>query len=256
MRLADITKGLQSVRKLLETPPLGADARPVEVRAAVVDAIESMITVVGVGRTSFPYEGIAVKILAAAKEDKAALEPVFAELERKVRERFRERRCEVPRTLSVTVSFVRKVPPGWPPGRLFAIDYTSREDAAAATAGAAPPLLKLAVLSGTAERKAYAFREPTILIGRTVEATARRHVRRNQVAFDNDNSSVSRAHARLRYDAALRGYRLLDEGSARGTRIVRGATSIPVPQDPRGVRVQSGDEIHFGNAAVKVTIDG
>jgi pSer/pThr/pTyr-binding forkhead associated (FHA) protein len=116
-------------------------------------------------------------------------------------------------------------------------------------------MLKIAVVNGTANRKAYAFREPTILIGRTIEAVNGRHVRRNQVAFDNDNSTVSRGHARVKYETARPGYRVLDDGSARGTWIVRGGASIPVPHDPRGVRIQSGDEIHLGNAVLRVTIE-
>ena len=79
-------------------------------------------------------------------------------------------------------------------------------------------------------------------------------MRRNHVAFDDDNSSVSRAHAKLTYDKVRREYRLLDNGSARGTRIVRGETTIPVLRDPRGVRIQSGDEIELGEASVRVVI--
>jgi FHA domain-containing protein len=255
MRLDDIRKGLASVKKLLEAPPLGADAQPLEIRAAVVDAIEEMIAVIGVGRASLPYDRIAVRLLAPTKDERAALEPVFAELESRVRERLHERRCDLPRGLAVTVVFLKKVPAGWPAGRVFSIDATPSGDRPGGRTASLPPMLKVTVLNGGAERKVYSFRDATILVGRTVEATSRGHVRRNQVAFDNDNASVSRAHARFKYDSSLGGYRLLDEGSARGTRIMRGATSIPVPHDPRGVRVQSGDEIHFGGAVVRVSID-
>ena len=86
-----------------------SDSSPKE-HAAVVDAIENLITVVGVGRTSFPYERIGVRLLAATKEDRASLEPAFGQLESRVRELFRERRCDVTRTMSVSVSFVRSGP--------------------------------------------------------------------------------------------------------------------------------------------------
>jgi len=255
VRVTDLKKSIRSIAKLLERPPLGADAPPLEIRAAVVDAIENLITVVGVGRTSFPYERIGVRLLVATREDKSALEPVFGELEARVRERFRERRCDVPRALGVNVSFVRKVPPGWRPGQLFSLDCTPRTDTDTASPSALPPTLKIAVVSGTANRKAYAFREPTVLVGRTREAVNGHHVRHNQVAFHNDNSTVSRGHARFKYDGARTGYRVLDDGSALGTWIVRGAALIEVPHDPRGVLIKSGDEIHLGDAVLRVTIE-
>jgi len=255
VRLGSIKKGIHSVRKLLETPPLGPDAPPLEIRAAVVDAIENLITVVGVGHTSFPYERVGVRLLAATREDKSALEPVFGELESRVRERFRERRCDVPRAFGVNVSFVRKVPPGWRPGQMFSLDCTPRTDTDIVSPSALPPTLKIAVVNGTATRKAYSFREPTVLVGRTREAVNGHHVRHNQIAFNNDNSTVSRGHARFKYEGARTGYRVLDDGSALGTWIVRGGALIEVPHDPRGVRVQSGDEIHFGDAVIRVTIE-
>ncbi len=111
------------------------------------------------------------------------------------------------------------------------------------------------MLKGTATKKAYAFTEPTILLGRTPEVSdSNGRIRRNHVAFDDENATVSRAHAKLTYDKVRREYRLLDNGSARGTRIVRGATTIPVLRDPRGVRIQSGDEIQLGDASVRVVI--
>ena len=49
------------------------------------------------------------------------------------------------------------------------------------------------------------------------------------IAFDERALDVSRAHARIVYDDARREYRLLDDGSAKGTRIVRGDLTIDVP---------------------------
>jgi hypothetical protein len=255
VKLGSIRKGIDSVRKLLETPPIGPDAPPLEIRAAVVDAIENLIAVVGVGRTSFPFDKVVVRLFAPTKEEKASLEPVFAELESRVRERFKERRCDVPRALAFSVTCVRKVPPGWQPGQRFSLDCTPRSDADTVQAAMLPPTLKIAVVNGTANRKAFSFREQTILIGRTVQAINGHHIRRNQVAFDDDNTTVSRGHARLKYDGVRAEYRVLDDGSARGTWIVRGGASIPVPHDPRGVRIKSGDEVHLGDAVLRVTID-
>jgi hypothetical protein len=47
----------------------------------------------------------------------------------------------------------------------------------------------------------------------------------------------------------------MDEGSSNGTSVIRNGAAIPVPpRDPRGVRVQSGDEIQVGRAVLRLTI--
>jgi hypothetical protein len=255
VRLADIKEQFDAVKRFLD-PPLGPDAEPLEIRAAVVDAIESRMTVLGVGRVVFPYNHVVVRVIAGPGRDKTALEMAFAELDAKVRERFRERRCEVPDALAITVSVEEEAPSDWSDGQLFSIEYDTRAAAAEPPASPSWPLLKLTVVKGSATHRAYSFKEPAILIGRTAEALdTRGRVRRNHVAFDDRSSTVSRAHATLKFDAAHGGYRVVDERSTRGTRVVRGGASIRVPQDSRGVRVQSGDEIHFGEAVVRVTIE-
>jgi len=251
--LERVKQGLEAARRFLD-PPLGPDAQPVDVRAAVVDAIERKISILGVGRVAFPYDTVAVRIAIPAGSDRTAFEHAFANLESKVRERFRERRCDVPSGLRINVVVLKKAPPDWTPDRWFAIDCQVRADAAAP---AAPrPLLKLNVVKGVTSRKSYAFREGTILIGRTDHVVDRSgRVRANHVAFDDRHSTVSRAHARFVYDNERPGYRLLDEGSVRGTCVIRGGASIRVPRDPRGVRIEAGDEIHFGEAVVRVTME-
>ena len=58
------------------------------------------------------------------------------------------------------------------------------------------------------------------------------------------------------YDAARGGYRLLDEGSTRGTQVIRRGGLIKVPKnDPRGVLLMSGDEIQLGDVVLRVTIE-
>jgi pSer/pThr/pTyr-binding forkhead associated (FHA) protein len=75
-------------------------------------------------------------------------------------------------------------------------------------------------------------------------------------ALDEQKTTVSRAHARRVYDPARGGYRLLDEGSTRGTRIIRRGELIKVPKnDPRGVLLISGDEIQLGDVVLRVTIE-
>jgi predicted component of type VI protein secretion system len=56
------------------------------------------------------------------------------------------------------------------------------------------------------------------------------------------------------YDTIGDGYRLLDDGSAQGTTVVREGRSVTVPHGSRGIRLQSGDEIVLGEARVRVKI--
>ena len=51
-------------------------------------------------------------------------------------------------------------------------------------------------------------------------------------------------------------YRLCDDRSAHGTSVQRNGTTIAVPAGPRGVRLQSGDEIALGEARLLVQICG
>ena len=253
MRVADIK---QAVKEFLD-PQLGSGALPLEIRAAVLDAIEKKVTVLGVKRRVFPYDRIIVRLLAPAAADRVPLEKVFAELESRVRERLREIRCEIPRALEIRVSFMKKAPPEWAPAQMFSIDYGTRADGAGGSAAPSWPMVKVTVLKGTATKKVYTFQEPVILIGRTAVARdTKGRVRANHVAFDDRASTVSRAHATVKYDKTRAEYRIFDEGSARGTHVIHGDRATMVqPRDPRGVRVRSGDELQFGDALVRVTID-
>jgi len=82
--------------------------------------------------------------------------------------------------------------------------------------------------------------------------------RRNDIAFLEEgelNQTVSREHARIAWDPETQAFWLRDEGSASGTLLLRSGRSIEVSRhDRRGVRLQSGDEVYLGRAAVRVEI--
>jgi pSer/pThr/pTyr-binding forkhead associated (FHA) protein len=81
---------------------------------------------------------------------------------------------------------------------------------------------------------------------------------KNDVAFLEEGEvspTVSREHARIVWDEAEGEYRLRDDGSASGTRLLREGRSLEVSgHDRRGVRLRSGDQLYFGRASVKVTL--
>ncbi len=262
VRLSHITRELQSRIKGFFDEPLGADATPLEIREAVLDHVEAGVHPVGRGKRVFPYNRILVRI-AGARADRPALEATFEGLEARIRERLAELRCEAPSHLDVKAEFPEEVPAAWAPGQLFSVEY-GRDDAAAperTREQPSQPPIRIVVVKGCAEQVEYTFTQATVPIGRTAEpADHLGRVRRNRIAFldsvDGVTETVGRAHARLMFDADTGSYRLFDEGSSNGTSIVREGTVIPVPpRDPRGVRVESGDEIQLGRAVIQVAFE-
>ncbi len=256
-RIARMKKGIEAVRRFLD-PPLEPDAPPIEIRAAVVDAVERQVAIVGIGDCVFPHGAVSVHVLLPGPEDQTRFELVFNDLEARLRERLRELRCAVPSGFAARVTLLENAPPAWTAGQRFAIEYSKAEQASA-TPAPRLPALTVTVLQGTASHESYSFQTPLILIGRTAAAVdTRGRVRRNHIAFDQRSATVSRAHARIVYDRERSEYRLLDEGSARGTRLVRGDTTIDVrsrQEDSRGVRLESDDEIQVGDAAIRIAIE-
>jgi FHA domain-containing protein len=238
--------------------PLDADARPLEIREAMLDDVERQVTPVGGGRRVFPYATIVGRVapIAGGRE---ACEATFADFEVRVRARLQELRCDPPRQLDVRVVVLRETPPEWQTGRLFAIDYRNASDVApVAHPRPARPVLHIDVIAGAASQTTYTMEATTILVGRGAEQVdASGSMRRNQIVFletsDGVTETVGRAHARLTWDGPSGTYRLFDEGSSNGTHVVREGTTIRVPpRDPRGVRVRRGDEVRFGRAVVRL----
>jgi len=192
MRFSLLKRRFETVKHLFGSP-LGPDAKPLEIRAAVVDAIEARVEPIGGGRRALPGNRIIVRALARTAADRSSLEVTFANLDAKVRERLQEIRCNTPHPFDVSVSFLKKAPSDWADGQLFSVDC----------------------------QRAKADPSPV-------------------------SSSVP----------CVRGqYQLLDDGSLHGTLVVRRGETIHVPgRDPRGILVQSGDEIQLGDASVRVVI--
>jgi hypothetical protein len=279
------------VRRAVD-PPLTADARPIDVKRAIVEAVERQLEPAGGGRRVLPGEALHVTVLAEDAERRKALEPVLTDLEHAITSRLLELRCAVPRRFAVEVSYVRRAPESWQPDQRLAVSATgpdarsaqrSRRGArpeadAAAPAGVrrdgasnsrdsgrradveAMPTLNIDVVRGQAVKRHFTFGEAVIRIGRSADPTDERgRPRLNDVAFlENDNAenqTVTRGHAMIRFDTQVGEYRLFDEGSANGTRILRSGELIEVPRrDPVGVSLRSGDEVQLGKAAIRIRI--
>jgi pSer/pThr/pTyr-binding forkhead associated (FHA) protein len=115
---------------------------------------------------------------------------------------------------------------------------------------------RLMVVKGKTGQGEYRLEKARTNLGRMAELTDTEHrvVRRNDVVFeeggDEANATVSRRHAHIRLEAGE--YRLCDDESEFGTRVLRDGRAIEVPAgNRRGERLRPGDEIFLGRACLR-----
>jgi pSer/pThr/pTyr-binding forkhead associated (FHA) protein len=258
--------------------PWAAGSEPVEIHRALLEDVDSQVVAIGGGRRVFPFDRVEVKLLAANPEEKTRLEAIVQNgwnLEREIRERLKAQGARVPEGLAVAVLVTEERTPDFGE-RHYALGFRKAEIATTAAttptdpespsrSGARPslrPALRLTIVKGQAVRESYDFNAERIYLGRLEEVvdTAGRVKRRNDVAFLEEgehSQTVSREHARIAWDKESGAYWLRDEGSASGTLLFRAGRSIEVSRhDRRGVRLEDGDEVYLGRAAVRLGIGG
>lgn len=268
--LAKLTRRLESgLGRLLGTQ--GGDAsEPLELVTGILRDIEQRVEPTGGGHRRFPYNTINITVLAANKEEQDRYDSALSDLEPKIRERLRELACDPPGKLDISVQFAKKPRKGWAADQRVELAFSRETAAVAASSRAArerereaPASLtvRLVVLRGAAAKRTYSFEQRVIRFGRGEDlAEASGRSRRNDIAFQDDeddvNRTVARAQAHLQFDAERREFRLFDDGSSNGTRIVRDAEIITVtPHGPRGVRVTNGDILEFGRARIRFEVE-
>ena len=265
-KLVKLEKALEGKLDRL-TRRKGSPEDPFEWIPSILDEIEQRVVPSGGRGRMFPYELIRVRVRVRPGSAEAA-RAVFGAgaFEERVRERLGEARCEVPAELRVRVRIVESGPveEGESP---YAVEFrrptTSKErkDPAAQPAETGVPAVRIVVVEGHARRRIHPLKLERINLGRmeSVEGRGPQGVRRNHVAFvDTDdpvNTTVSRAHAHIEHFEA-HGFRLFDDGSVHGTRIVRDGRSIPVARGAtRGVKLRHGDEIQLGMARLVFLVE-
>lgn len=255
MTITGLKKGWRRVKGLLDGRP-GPDFKPLDLVSAVLREIEDKVIPRGDGRRVFPHNHIVVKLVVPPKAQRADFQLALDDLESKIRKRLQEIDCEAAYPLDVRIQFLKKAPAGWSAEQIFALDFQKRSPDHPVPATAAVSL-RVQVVTAAGAKRTQTFSDPRILLGRGADVSERRGGRRrNHVALDEQNTSVSRAHARMVYDPARGGYRVLDEGSTRGTQVIRRGEVIKVPKnDPRGVLLMSGDEIQLGDVVLRVTME-
>jgi hypothetical protein len=241
---------------------------PLEIAQAIVDAVGERLEPAARGRYVFPFNRIHVTI-AASRDARARFQAVLESeptLQERIAARLRDAGCN-PALVQCAITYAARPSPDWQTPE-FHIEFT-RGAAVPAPAPLTEPEpvtppeaareLQITIVSGTAEAPSYVFTLPRVNLGRCAEVrdSLSRLVRTNHVAFVDlaaSNHSVSRQHAHIEYVESARHYRIRDDRSAHGTHIVRSGRTVPVPAGPRGVRLESGDEIVLGEARARVVL--
>lgn len=247
-------------RTLFEAP-LAALPQPqeppelAEIRLAVLDQVQAK-TASGGGRKVFPFDLLRVDLRGVAESSAPIFRGDFFRqyLEREVKDALRNAGCRHPENLRVTIEVTAgmlKAGEPWlsvEPGQQEPLPSGSR------------PAAKLVVRAGTANAPELPIEKSRTNIGRSSDVIRSQGIfRRNDLIFSEDNDvsrSVSREHAHIDYDKTTGEYRLFNDrwyklGSPDcATWIVRDGLSHEVHRNTRGVRLEAGDEIHFGQAVV------
>jgi pSer/pThr/pTyr-binding forkhead associated (FHA) protein len=220
-----------------------------EVRRDLLEDVRAHIQQKGAGKTLFPYNALTAHIAVLDEKEATNLRATAEALEADVRELLVEAGCPVPAlTLELAVKVKEQTS--------FTVEY-SRRTIEPPKPVERPPA-KLVVVHGAGEPSELAITSNRVNIGRLKEVLSERDGlrRRNDLAFSESEVTVSREHAYIAYDAAAGKFRLCDYQSTRGTAVFRDGRRIEVPRaSPRGVPLQSGDEIHLGAARVKFLLD-
>ena len=229
----------------------------IEVQRLILDEIEEHAQLLPRARRRLPYNELTIRIVAADPDRRSAIALVFVEgdaLQTEIINHLRSEDLETAADLRVRVEPLED-PPAEVATKGFHITYNTRE--AAKAEAKTKPGVRLTILHGVAEQPAYEITKTRIHMGRLAEVMddRRRPVRRNDVVFlessDKPNSTVSRAHAHIDYDASTGEFRLFDDGSSYGTSVMHNGRLINVPPaGGRGLRIDSGDEIYVGQARV------
>jgi hypothetical protein len=256
-------RGLHQLRELVARPWRRGRSL-LEIRGSVVDRVSARATYVGSGRRVFPYNDVVVVLYPRDERERAEMAAAVGagwadQVRAAVIDRLDELGCD-PDDLRVSAEVAEgePAPASDSEQRVTPEPFDLRFSTVERKVAAAPrqPRLQLRVARGRAEQDHYAFEQERVYIGRMPEVIDEhgRVKRRNHVAFldeGEENQTVSREQARIVYRDDSAGYWLLDERSAHGTRIFRGGRPIDVSsRDRRGIRLQDGDEIYFGQAAV------
>ena len=225
---------------------------PIEIRREVLRDIADQVQPAGGGDYLFPYTGIRVELLAPDETLQGPLEAIFSlpGFADDVRAAIADRGCPVP-ALEVEVE-VKLVPPGETAPAPYRIAY--QRSATPGPRNKVPrPRARLTVVEGRADVQEMEIDRNLMYIGRLKNVVNSKTglERQNHLAFDAGESTVSRKHARLEYDADSGKFRLFNDPET--TSVSRDGRGIPCDAT-RGLQLRTGDELIIGKARVRFEI--
>jgi hypothetical protein len=219
-----------------------------EIRRDILEDVRRHIQPKGEGKYVFPYNEIAIHLAAENEGQREMLEAALSNeqtLENDIRELLSEAGCPVPRDFQVSIDL---------DATPFGVSFRNRKAPAEAPAVGGRPAAKLVVTKGNADPAELEIAANRINLGRLKEVVGEKEGlrRRNDLSFDVSETTVSREHGYIRYEVASGRFRICDDKSARGISVFRDGRRIGVPRaSSRGVQLQSGDEIHLGDARIR-----
>lgn len=262
-----ITEWMEKLGRVIFESPFGVieiakDAPELsEIRLAVLDEVKARSHRVG-GREVFPYNVVRIRLRGVPPEQaKVFTGKFFSQFcQEELRGGLAKANYRFPSDLEVEVETTPELP--GPKEHWLTVDTETRAEPAAApqTRRAA----RIAVVKGSANVGELALSKLRTNIGRTVDVyRADGPSRRNDLAFDESNDisrTVSREHAHISFSKKTGEYRLFNDrsytpdpkgGANCGLWIIRDGLSHEVHRGARGVKLESGDEIHLGRAVLK-----
>jgi hypothetical protein len=244
----------EQLRKLFAgAEPADQRRELIEIQRAILDDVADHAQTLPRARRVLPFNDLRIRIPVPEPDRRTAFQLVFVEgdqLGREIREHLRREEIEFPADIRVAVDLLSENVPDFA-GKGFHVAYGTREAEAATVTLAMAATVRFTPAAGEAIEVA----KPRIHVGRTAEVLddRKRLVRRNDVVLDHD--TVSRAHAHIEFDPKRRAFHLFDDGSTYGTGVIHSGRLCDVPASgARGQRLDSGDEIYFGQARVKFEI--
>jgi len=229
-----------------------------EIRLAVIEEIRKKGQRVG-GRIMFPFNVVRVLVRGAGDEESALLKSSFVKgyFEQEIRKSLGRAAYQFPDDLAVEFETAKESPGARQPWFTVAVESRPSKEATAPTRRTA----RLVVVRGKAAAGEILLSKERTNIGRGVEVyRADGPSRRNDLAFTEENATVSREHAHILYSKKTGEYRLFNdrwyshgkkgEGDC-GLWIIRDGLSADVHRNARGVKLETGDEIQLGQAIVR-----
>jgi hypothetical protein len=232
-----------------------------EIRLAVLEEILKKGQRVG-GRVLFPFNLVRIYVRGVSQEESAFLKSEFLKgyFEQEIRKSLARSRYRFPDDLEVEFETAADLPGEKEPWLRVEVESRPGKDARAAPRRTA----RLVVVRGTAPVAEILLNKERTNIGRSAEVYRDDGPsRRNDLAFTEENRTVSREHAHVVYSRKTGEYRLYNdrwyqhdkkEPGDCGLWIIRDGLSQEVRRNPRGVRLQAGDEIQLGQALVRFQV--